>query len=114
MPKHTRGVGTPLWMAPEILAGKSYSASTDVYSFGIVMWEIASQEDPWRELSASSFFMDELLQLIRKGQRPIIAASWPVEFVETMQECWRTEPAERPTFSSIVPQLAVLGDVKCD
>ena len=40
---HTNGVGTMLWMAPEVIQGELYGREADVYSYGIVLWEIAAQ-----------------------------------------------------------------------
>ena len=40
---HTNGVGTVLWMAPEVIRGELYGPGADVYSYGIVLWEIAAQ-----------------------------------------------------------------------
>ncbi|EGD75311.1 TKL protein kinase [Salpingoeca rosetta] len=42
----TAAVGTPLYMAPEALLGKKYNAKADVFSFGVLMWEVATQRDP--------------------------------------------------------------------
>ena len=53
-----------LWMAPEVLAAKSYNASADVYSYGMVLWEIASHTDPWSEVPDQSFFSHAILDLI--------------------------------------------------
>ena len=68
----TKGVGTPLWMAPEILAGeRHYGPSADVYSFAIVMWEIASRKEPWEHVR-SVCLGNALLELIIAEQRPTI------------------------------------------
>ena len=47
----TKAVGTPLWMAPEAFRGdENYGSAVDVYSFAIVMWELATFRVPWDEL----------------------------------------------------------------
>ena len=102
---HTKGIGTPLWMAPEVLAGDArYGPQADVYSFGIVMWEIASRKEPWSDVQGK-FFMEELLQKIRQGIRPSIEYDWPKQYVNILQACWHTLPSERPTFGELVKLL---------
>ena len=101
----TKMVGTPLWMAPEILGGKSYGLSADLYSFGIVMWEIASREEPWKELENTSFFFEKFYLLLQQGQRPKVDESWPTTYVTVMKQCWSTDPQARPSFSDVLKAL---------
>eukprot|EP00047_Mylnosiga_fluctuans_P020440 m.92505 g.92505 ORF g.92505 m.92505 type:complete len:1008 (+) comp8513_c0_seq1:46-3069(+) len=101
----TRGVGTPRWMAPELLKGSAvYGPEVDVYSFGIVMWEIASQRLPWEDLKAK-FFMATLLNKLEAGERPECEAGWPVTYTLLMQTCWATLPADRPGFERAIKVL---------
>lgn len=44
-------VGTPAWMAPEVLRGDPYGLEADVFSFGVIVWELISRSQPWEELS---------------------------------------------------------------
>ena len=100
----TQNVGTPLWMAPEVLAGRKYGPSADVYSFGIVMWEIAARCQPWSDVR-ESFLLDALLKRIMADQRPAVDSAWPHSYVVVMRECWATEPQTRPAFAEIVALL---------
>jgi LRR receptor-like serine/threonine-protein kinase FLS2 len=102
----TQGIGTPLWMAPEILAGQSYGISADVYSFAIVLWEIAAQAQPWDEI-VGDFLCDALLKAIEEGRRPLVQAHWPANYVAVMRSCWAREPQQRPTFKSVLEELAL-------
>ena len=97
-------VGTLLWMAPEILDGKKYVLSADVYSFGIVMWEIAAQDEPWQDVKGN-FLADKLLRLIQMGTRPPVEAAWPADYRDCMCACWQTQPTARPSFARIVAML---------
>ena len=45
--RHTVSVGTPFWVAPEIINGEPYSSSCDVYSFGIILWELYTRRIPY-------------------------------------------------------------------
>jgi serine/threonine protein kinase len=99
----TTGMGTMLWMAPEMLARQRYTKAIDVYSYGIVMWEIASQKLPWADLQHDKSCMDmiKLLQLLRDGVRPEVGAAWPSPYVEMMTRCWATDAATRPDFKTV-------------
>jgi serine/threonine protein kinase len=108
----TKAVGTLRWMAPEVFRGdQTYTSAVDVYSFGIVMWELATREVPW----ASELPSGELNQFIhlnlalQTGRRPVIPTSVSVEhssFVAVMKKCWAGDPADRPPFSEAVEDLA--------
>ena len=104
----TRGVGTPLWMAPEIIAGRKYGYSADVWSFAIVLWELASQEEPWTDIQSSSVFSLALLEAIEDGRRPPISADWPQGYVDLMMQGWQYDPAARPPFETILDTLKKL------
>ena len=98
-----------LRMAPEILQGsRAYTLSADVYSYSIVLWEIASQAIPWTEINDASFFMDNLLRRILSGQRPQLNAAWPPAYCDLMVQCWATDPALRPVFGVVVEALVSL------
>lgn len=56
-----RNLGTPLWMAPELLKGDPASPASDVYAFGIVCWELVARDDPYAD---SDLPLDELLPAI--------------------------------------------------
>ena len=104
--QRTKGVGTPLWMAPEIIEGKTlYGPSADVYSYGVVMWDIASQGVPWDHVPDCSFFMDELLRRILGDERPAMDAAWPAKYCELMGQCWQTAAGRRPKFAQVVAAL---------
>jgi LRR receptor-like serine/threonine-protein kinase FLS2 len=100
MTQRTKGVGTPLWMAPEMIAGKKYDAKVDVYSYGIVLWEIASQRLPWEDVKGK-FFLETLLSTIESGQRPLVEDGWPRGYCAVMERCWLLAPSDRPDFDTV-------------
>ncbi len=51
---------TPLWMAPEVLLNKEYDESADLYSFGIVLWELLTGEDPFPNIDTYSVMLDQV------------------------------------------------------
>ena len=90
--------GVMPYLAPELLSGRgSYSQATDVYAFGIIMWEISSAENPFGE-----FDHDVQLALsIVKGLRPEIPQDTPPFYRDLMQKCWHPDPTKRPTAREI-------------
>ena len=58
-----QAVGTTLWMAPELLRRGSYGTPCDVYSFGIVMWELLALQLPWASLNS----VDEIASYVLAG-----------------------------------------------
>lgn len=102
------GRGTLWWMAPELFpATPGYPARPvgprlDVYSYGVVMWEILScGGEPYGSRSAA-----EVMALVRAGVRPPIPADCPPDWAALMTACWADNPADRPVFSDIVRCLA--------
>ena len=93
------------------LEGRAYSFPADVYSFGIVMWEIAAQALPWAEVPSSNFLMNSLVQLLRAEQRPVCDAAWPEPYCGLMQRCWRTTASARPDFAAAAVELQQACDV---
>ncbi|KYQ94307.1 RasGEF domain-containing protein [Tieghemostelium lacteum] len=99
-----RTVDQPLWLAPEVLSGTVYSEPSDVYAFGIILWELYTRSHPFDEFSFGQW-MSKLEDEIIRGLRPTIPATCPPEYVELIQSCWTHEPSSRPTFTSIVESI---------
>lgn len=76
----TKGVGTLMWNAPEIIRGLPYGQSADVYSFGIVLWEIMSRELPFKQLKTRW----EIKEAITSGKRPEVLPTSPAAYANLM------------------------------
>lgn len=106
----TLGVGTPEWMAPEMMQGKygkaSYGPLVDVYSFGIVMYQIATAAAVRRCPGLDD--VHALQSHVAADGRPPIPLGFdvPGEYRYLMESCWSGDPAARPTFQMIVAALA--------
>jgi len=96
-------VGPIRWMAPEALQNRKYSKKTDVWSFGIVVYEITAQREPHVQIPPK-----EVVRLIRdEALTPEIPAECPPALEELMRMCWRRDPKERPTLESICKYLKI-------
>lgn len=102
----TRFVGTPLWMAPEVLFGQNYSFSADVYSFGIVMWEIVTRKWPWED-DASVTSGDRLRAVLLDEKRPPLPTGCEPQLQQLIEICWASDPTARPRFVDIVQHVAL-------
>lgn len=97
----TSNLGTTAWCAPELLAQSNktkYSVKVDVYSFGMVLWELWERKKPYEEMT-SRF---DIIDAVRAGRRPAISSNCPPTFRSLIQRCWHELPARRPTFAYIV------------
>ncbi|KAK3252561.1 hypothetical protein CYMTET_38155 [Cymbomonas tetramitiformis] len=116
MSRFTTGVETdkveglnPRWAAPELLRGEKYGQSVDVYSFGTVLWELATLQFPFQDLASEDA---SLAYLVEQGLHPTFPQSWeegcqqsvPQGYVELSQDCW-AHPSKRPSFVQIATRL---------
>jgi hypothetical protein len=109
----TKAAGTLLWMAPEVYRGdRNYTGAVDVFSYGIMMWELATRKKPWvDELSHETLFFEQLNSALQTGRRPAIPETVKAErgeFVAVMQRCWAGDPNDRPTFAEVSNDLFFL------
>jgi tRNA A-37 threonylcarbamoyl transferase component Bud32 len=95
--------GTLPWMAPELLNGSSslVSEKVDVFSFGIVLWELLTGEEPYADLHYGVIIGG----IVSNTLRPQVPDSCDPEWRSLMEQCWSTEPSERPSFTEIASRL---------
>ncbi|RGB30941.1 kinase-like domain-containing protein [Rhizophagus diaphanus] len=85
------------YMAPEIFQRQKYDKSSDIYSFGMIMWELMTCRRPfWDRNHDTKLIID-----ICDGLRPPIVTNAPEGYIELMKECWYTDPNKRPTADDI-------------
>jgi tRNA A-37 threonylcarbamoyl transferase component Bud32 len=98
---YTVGVGTPMYMSPEILAKKPYDTKSDVFSYGVMLWILYCQKEPYKHIEHSW----EIARFVMEGNREKIPKDCPSEFKELIEQCWSQEPNQRPEFQEIVTRL---------
>ncbi|CAI0629558.1 unnamed protein product [Linum tenue] len=99
--------GTLPWMAPELLNGSSslVSEKVDVFSFGIVLWELLTGEEPYADLHYGAIIGG----IVSNTLRPPVPDSCDPEWKSLMERCWSSEPAERPSFTVIANELRAMS-----
>ncbi|XP_076000545.1 ephrin type-A receptor 4 [Genypterus blacodes] len=98
----TRGGKIPIrWTAPEAIAYRKFTSASDVWSYGIVMWEVMSYgERPYWDMSNQ-----DVIKAIDEGYRLPPPMDCPVALHQLMLDCWQRERADRPKFGQIVNML---------
>ncbi|CAO2588950.1 Ephrin type-A receptor 10 [Lemmus lemmus] len=99
------GRSPALWAAPETLQFGHFSSASDVWSFGIVMWEVmAFGERPYWDMSGQ-----DVIKAVEDGFRLPPPRNCPSPLHRLMLDCWQKDPGERPRFSQIHNILSKMG-----
>jgi serine/threonine protein kinase len=117
-------------MPPELFRGQQFSEKLDIYSFGMVMWELASPgRRPFEVLQLSAFVVFCLLYILmfvcawqeltpwmipaavcERNERPVVVpGSAPEPYLQLMRRCWDAAPAKRPTASECLATLMTIA-----
>ncbi|KAM5565230.1 serine/threonine-protein kinase STY46-like [Rosa sericea] len=97
----TAETGTYRWMAPEVIEHKPYDHKADVFSFGVILWELLTGKLPYENLTP----LQAALGVVKKGLRPTIPKHTNPMLAELMESCWQQDASLRPEFSEIVNML---------
>ncbi|CAI9717067.1 proto-oncogene tyrosine-protein kinase receptor Ret-like [Octopus vulgaris] len=99
--KKSKGRIPVKWMAPESLYAQVYTSKSDVWSFGVLLWEIITMgANPYPGIPP-----ERLFSLLKTGYRMDRPENCSDEIYAIMQKCWKTEPAQRPSFGDLADIL---------
>ncbi|XP_064962915.1 serine/threonine/tyrosine-protein kinase HT1-like [Musa acuminata AAA Group] len=93
--------GTFRWMAPEMIKHKPYGHKVDVYSFGLVLLEMATGSIPYEEMTP----IQAAFAVANKNLRPVVPPECPAALRALIEQCWALQPDKRPDFWQIVKVL---------
>ncbi|XP_009408292.2 serine/threonine-protein kinase STY17 isoform X2 [Musa acuminata AAA Group] len=99
----TAETGTYRWMAPEVINHQHYDNKADVFSFAIVLWELATSRVPYDNMTPLQAALG-----VRQGLRPDIPKDMHPRLAALMQRCWDEVPSKRPSFEEITQELEEL------
>eukprot|EP00887_Chlorella_sp_A99_P000299 scaffold13.g299.t1 len=101
------GPGNPRWLAPEVLRGAPATPQSDVFSFGVVLWELLALQLPWAAHDTWG-----IVGAVQEGQRAPVppAAACPgfrchAAYAALLAQCWAQDPAQRPGFGEVCARL---------
>lgn len=97
----TKNRGTPHWCAPEVFLVSDYDEKIDVYSLGIVLWEIVTSQRPYE--GTSPWLIPAMV--IEKNERPPIPSFVPQGYANLIRSCWQRNPRDRPSAKQVVVEL---------
>lgn len=95
----THGIGTACWLAPEVIKHARSSRYSDVYGYGIILWELSTREEVYKGLESTQI----IAKVANEGLRPEVPERCP--WSDLMTQCWAENPYERLGFNEVVSEL---------
>ena len=99
----TKKVGTPIYMAPELIKGKSYNRKVDVYAFGVMLYEMTERTRAFQEYGTK---MELISAIADRNARPTFTSKTSPQMRKLIERCWDKAPTKRPEFSEIYQELS--------
>ncbi|EHB11574.1 Mitogen-activated protein kinase kinase kinase 9, partial [Heterocephalus glaber] len=98
--------GTYAWMAPEVIRSSMFSKGSDVWSYGVLLWELLTGEVPFRGIDGLAVAYGVAMNKLALP----IPSTCPEPFAKLMEDCWNPDPHLRPSFTSILDQLTTIEE----
>jgi serine/threonine protein kinase len=100
----TRQVGSPHYMAPEMYEEGCYSDKVDVFSFGLILYEMLTR----KPVFAKELRPQQVMRRVLSSSRALIPDTIPAPISQLIEDCWHDDPAVRPSFERIFKRLAAV------
>ncbi len=101
----TNNKGSAAWMAPEVFEGNTYTEKCDIFSWGIILWEVLTRRLPFDEIRGNDL---RVLWAIHSGKRPPPILDCPELLESLMNQCWKKDASVRPTMGEIVDTMSFM------
>ncbi|XP_075228054.1 mitogen-activated protein kinase kinase kinase 7-like isoform X2 [Lycorma delicatula] len=101
----TNNKGSAAWMAPEVFEDTKYTEKCDVFSWGIILWEVLSRRKPFQDIGGSAFC---ILWAVHSGRRPPLIEGCPKPIEKLYTRCWDQNPGNRPSMEEVVRTMTLL------
>ncbi|KAK8836227.1 hypothetical protein M9Y10_039859 [Tritrichomonas musculus] len=111
--EHSHNEGTQGYMAPEYILGPIYNEKVDVFSFGILMYEVVMDQKAYKNMSSLNY-NQYIIQMINNKIRPTFIYPVKQSIRDLIEKCWSEDPNDRPTFEYIFNKLANLDNKDVD
>ncbi|CAJ1074792.1 mitogen-activated protein kinase kinase kinase 9 [Xyrichtys novacula] len=98
--------GTYAWMAPEVIRSSTFSKGSDIWSYGVLLWELLTGEVPFRGIDGLAVAYGVAMNKLALP----IPSTCPEPFARLMEECWSSDPHSRPQFTAILDQLTAIEE----
>ncbi|KAM3871491.1 mitogen-activated protein kinase kinase kinase 9 [Diretmus argenteus] len=98
--------GTYAWMAPEVIRSSTFSKGSDIWSYGVLLWELLTGEVPFRGIDGLAVAYGVAMNKLALP----IPSTCPEPFARLMEDCWSPDPHFRPQFTSILDQLTAIEE----
>uniref|UniRef100_A0A673BVD7 Mitogen-activated protein kinase kinase kinase n=1 Tax=Sphaeramia orbicularis TaxID=375764 RepID=A0A673BVD7_9TELE len=98
--------GTYAWMAPEVIRSSTFSKGSDVWSYGVLLWELLTGEVPFRGIDGLAVAYGVAMNKLALP----IPSTCPEPFARLMEDCWSSDPHSRPLFTTILDQLTAIEE----
>ncbi|NWX49745.1 M3K12 kinase, partial [Steatornis caripensis] len=95
--------GTVAWMAPEVIRNEPVSEKVDIWSFGVVLWELLTGEIPYKDVDSSAIIWGVGSNSLHLP----VPSGCPDGFKVLLRQCWNSKPRNRPSFRQILLHLDI-------